>query len=379
MNDLSFFRLEPTFDKAKNIGNSPISTIFYSDAIQLLPNKTYLQKTSTPLGIAFNGNYQVLIVDCEETQLADITTNVAIEQFTDDNGIPQIKFELTNLGVDFFKKNVFLKFVHTVSSAVWYSNPIIISDYQSEFVTRFDYMNYDGTNTMLSIGLRCWFEVNDAESTAKEYTSIDGLKVTSRLILTEFEKYKFDRVDNFTYRRLNAMLTNTVIYVNGYRMTDKVVNSSKERQGDTNVFPLDFKIAVNYDESFVNSLQIFNALDCQLYPIDNGLYTSSISQPFTITFNRNIAITDNTLKAHLYRNGVLIESKVMTALANVLSTSFVFAFDNADYYILVDADKVTSEIGEVWTGITTSDEWNFTVTAGEFDNAEFDNIEFLIN
>ena len=172
MNDYSFIRLEQTFDKAKNIGDSPIATIFYSDSIQLLPDETYVQITNTTLGISFDGNYQVLIVDCEGTELADITNRVAIEQFTDAAGLPQIKYELYKLGVDFYKEEVCLKFIHTVSNAVWYSNPIIISHYESNFVSRFDYMNYDGNNLMLSIGLRCWFETSDFESSSKEYTTI---------------------------------------------------------------------------------------------------------------------------------------------------------------------------------------------------------------
>ena len=377
MNDYSFIRLEQTFEKAKNIGDSPIATIFYSDSIQLLPDEIYVQKTDTTLGISFDGNYQVLVVDCKGTELADITNKVAIEQFTDANGLPQIKYELYKIGVDFYKENVHLKFIHTVSSAVWYSNPIIISDYQNEFVTRFDYMNYDGSNLMLSIGLRCWFETNDFESSSKEYTTINGNKVTSRLILTEFEKYKFDRVDNFTYRRLNKMLTNSIIYVNGYRMTNKVVTASKERQGDSNVFPLDFKIAIDYNESFVNSYQVFEPLNYQLYPIDNGIYTVTIPQPFLITFNRNVSITDNTLRAHLYRNGVFVETSVITNLTNVLSTSFGFAFDTADYYILVDSNKVISSFGEVWQGITLPTEWNFSIVpAPAFYNPTFYNPTF---
>ena len=376
MNDLSFIRLETTFDKAKDTRNSPVSSIIYNDAIQLLPNKTYVQVSNLKDGISFDGNYQVLLVNCKNEQLADITTKIAIEQFTDANGVPQIKYELSNLGVDFYKQSVHFKFKHTVSDAVWYSNPVIVSYYQKEFVTRFDYMNYDGTDVMKSISLRCYFETNDAESSSKEYTSIDGRKVTSRLILTEFEKYKFDRIDNFTYRRLNAMLSSSIIYVNGHRMTDKVVSQSKERFADTNVFGIDFKIAVDYSEEFTAGLQVFEPLEYDLIPADNNTITPSMPE-YTVFFNRSVVITDTTIKARLYRNSVLVQTVTPTQSTNTLTLPFTYSLTNGEYYILIDSDKVTSEIGEVWEGITIATRWSFTVASGEFDDAEFSPAEFL--
>ena len=379
MNDLSFIRLEDSFLKAKNTRNSPTASIIYNDAIQLLPNETYVQVTNTTNGISFDGNYRVEVVNCSEFVLADITDNVAIEQFTDANGVPQIKFEITNVGVDFYKKSVFLKFTHTVSNYRWYSNPIVITAYLSQYTTRFDYMNYDGTDIMRSIRLGCWFDVNDAESSSSQYTTINGKKVTSRLILTEFEKYKFDRIDNFTYRRLNNMLSNSVIYVNDYRMTDKVVTASKDRAGDTNNFMLDFKIAIDYSESYTSSLQIFEPLEVVLYPLDNRIYTPTLTTPFTATFNRNISITDATIKARLYRNDVLVETVTPTVLGYVMSLPFTYTITNAEYYINVDADKITSNIGEIWQGVTSSTEWNFSIVEGEFESTEFETTEFLTN
>jgi hypothetical protein len=64
-------------------------------------------------------------------------------------------------------------------------------------------------------------------------------------------------------------------------------------------------------------------------------------------------------------------------LDNVLSVPFTYTFDVADYYILVDADKIQSVLGEVWEGITNSTDWNFTIVGAEFDSTEFTN-EFLI-
>lgn len=386
MVDYSFIRLSTTLQKALTLGDSPVSTIHISDFIQLLPNEVYLQITNTPNGIAFDGNYQVLVTDCNGTQLADITSNVAIEQFTDNNGLPQIKYELANLGVDFYKKPVLLKFIHTVSNAVWYSNPICITAYRKENTTRFDYRSYKdfyGTayniaNCYQSIRLACYFDLPDAESSSEEYTQIDGNKVVSRLIQTDYHKFVFDKIDAFTYQRLNKLLTNTVIYVNGVRMTDKVVNQSGDRVGDTNWFSLDFKVAINYNEQFTPQFQIFTPLTLDaLFPVDNESYTIDIATPFTATFSNDIEITDGSVLAYLYRNGALVESVTPTVLDNVLSVPFTYTFDVADYYILVDADKIQSVLGEVWEGVTNSTDWNFSIVGAEFDSTEFTN-EFLI-
>lgn len=386
MVDYSFIRLSTTLQKALTLGDSPVSTIHVSDFIQLLPNEVYLQITNTHNGIAFDGNYQVLVTDCGGNQLADVTSNVAIEQFTDNNGLPQIKFELANLGVDFYKRPVLLKFIHTVSNAFWYSNPICITAYRKENTTRFDYRSYKdfyGTayniaNCYQSIRLACYFDLPDAESSSEEYTQIDGNKVVSRLIQTDYHKFVFDKIDSFTYQRLNKLLTNSVIYVNGVRMTDKVVNQSGDRVGDTNWFSLDFKVAINYNEQFTAQLQIFTPLTLEsLFPVDNESYTVDISTPFTATFSNDIEIADSSVLAYLYRNGALVESVTPTVLDNVLSLPFTYTFDVADYYILVDADKIQSVLGEVWEGVTNSADWNFTVVGAEFDNTEFTN-EFLI-
>lgn len=386
MVDYSFIRLSTTLQKALTLGDSPVSTIHVSDFIQLLPNEVYLQITNTPNGIAFDGNYQVLVTDCNGTQLSDITSNVAIEQFTDNNGLPQIKFELSNLGVDFYKRPVLLKFIHTVSNAFWYSNPICITEYGKENTTRFDYRSYKdfyGTayniaDCYQSIRLACYFDLPDAESSSEEYTQIDGNKVVSRLIQTDYHKFVFDKIDAFTYQRLNKLLTNTVIYVNGVRMTDKVVSQSGDRQGDTNWFSLDFKVAINYNEQFTPQFQIFTPLTLEsLFPVDNESYTVDIATPFTATFNNDIEITDSSLLAYLYRNGVLVESVTPTVLDNVLTVPFTYTFDVADYYILVDSDKIQSAVGELWGGIALSSEWNFTIEEGAYESSSYSN-DYLI-
>lgn len=255
MNDLSFIRLEPNFNDAKNLRASSAATIFYNGQIILRPNETYLQTTNTKLGIAFDGNYEVTIIDCDDNELQDITNKVTINERLI-NGLPQIDFTITEIDQDYYAKNVFLKFKHTVSDYVWYSNPLNITNYFDSVSSRFDYKNATDTYYQ-SIVLKCYFSVNDAESNSSEYTTYEGKKITSRLITTEYEQYIFDNIDNFTFRRLNYLLSRNIVYINGYRITNKQTLSSKNRAGDTNIFSLDFKVAIDYNDIFAEQIQTF--------------------------------------------------------------------------------------------------------------------------
>ena len=273
MNDLSFIRLEPNFNDAKYLRASTASKIFYNGQIILCPNQTYLQTTNCPLGIAFDGNYAVYVVDCNGVELQNITSNVAINERTI-AGVQQIDFEIVNIGVDYYAKNVYLKFKHTVSNYVWYSNPLQITNYFDATSSRFDYKNANDTYYQ-SITLKCFFSVNDAENTSSEYITYEGKKVTSRLINTELEQYFFDSIDNFTYRRLNNLLSRNIVYINNYRITNKQTLASKSRAGDTNIFNLDFKVAIDYNDIFVEDLQIFDNL-ALIDIVPSGQYISQL-------------------------------------------------------------------------------------------------------
>lgn len=274
MNDYSFIRLKPTMLEAIDTRTVSIANIGYFDQVQLSPNEKYTQITNTTLGIAFDGNYAIYVCDCGGIALNDITSFVQISEFTDNKGVQQIAFTIDNIGFDYYKKQVLLKFVHTVSNYVWYSNLITITDYDLEKTTRFDYRDYSEfngiayniANVYQSIRLNCEFIGNDSESKKSEYTSIDGIKVSSRLIETEFEKYLFTRIDNFTYRRLNKLLAHPVIYANDYRVTDKQTVKASQHKGMTNIFEIDFNLAINYSEKLsdiLNSSLIRKDFDAQ--------------------------------------------------------------------------------------------------------------------
>lgn len=385
MEDYSFIRLEPTLALARYTRNSPVATIVNNWFIRLETDKTYFQITNTKNGIAFDGNYTVFVVDCSGNELLDITNNVAIFEFIDNRGLPQIAFEITNIGVDFYMQEVSLRFRHSaVLSNVYYSNPILITNYQREFNTFFEYRSYKdfyGTaynkvNKYQAISLHCYFDVNNAEESSKEYTSTDGIRVTSNVIATDLEKYIFEKgIDNFTYRRLNKLLTNSVIYINGNRMTNKVINQSDERIGDTNRFAQEFEIAVNYNETKDYEYQLFEPLELI---VKQPLGTISTT-PTEIIGTFNQAITKNTGNVYLYKDAVLFATFTQDDISVVGSVFTIdistLTIDEADYYVLIDSGLLSAVTGN-FEGISDSTVWTFSITGEEF-NEDFDN-DFLI-
>lgn len=379
MNDFAFIRLEPNFQDAKYLRTSSVADIFFYGQVILKPNSTYLQTTNTKLGIAFNGNYQVLIVDCHDNTLKDITNNVAISEFIK-NGLPQISFEIININQDFYAKNVYLKFRHTVSNYVWYSNPINITNHFDRFASRFDYKN-ESDAFYQSIDLKAYFSTNDAEAISKEYTTYVGRKNTSRLINTEFENYSFDKVDNFTFRRLNSLLSNDVVFINGNRITTKQTLPSKPMVGDTNTFNLEFKVPIDYNENYSSTPQIFQPFSLT-GKIPSGIYTlTSLPTEIIGSFNRNIIL--NSGNVYLYKSGVLQETFTnldITVLNNEFTIDITGLITvNGDYSIRIDSGLFESVLSEVYNGIDNDTEWTFSISDGEFDETEFDNTEFLTN
>ena len=260
--DYSFIKLSKTIDSE----NPKISQINYSDCVQLLPSESYLQISNNADGIAFDNDFAVFVVDCENISLADITTNVSIFEFTDINGIQQIAFEINFLNVDFGFQPVKLKFVKTTGSDVWFSNEILITEEAEEQTTRFDYkandyfhgISYDIVDFYQSIRLRCFFDRLDNETEVKDYYQISkGNTISTRALLKEVSNYKFVNIDFFVFKRINVLLIHDIIYIDGLRMTNKTNVKGSERLGYSNLSEAEFSAYINNIDLFTFEYQIY--------------------------------------------------------------------------------------------------------------------------
>ena len=374
MIDFSFIRLKNNLIDAINIDASLTTKIFYFGQVQLSPKEKYLQYSNVVGGIAFNGNYTVHVCDCKGNELLDITEKVAINQEVI-NGVNQIAFEVAYINQDFYNREVLLKFNHTVSDAVWYSNLLYITDNNIRQTTRFDYLDYSRPNNYYqSIRLNCFFTNNDQEGSLTEYTNINGGKVTGRVVTTNYKNYKFEKIDNFNFKRLNNLLIHTVIYVDGLRCTNKQVLSSSELSGDTNYWLQEFKLPINENDTFIDTFQIFTNLDVAYFVPFGQNTTSSAGTNIGVYFNKNITLLSGATM-RLYKDGVLFGNYDSLNVVGSFIAGFVGAFSNGVYRAELDENSVTTILQETNPFLY----WDFEIIDGEYNASEYDNNDYLTN
>ena len=381
--DYSFIKLSKTTEDE----NPKISQINYSDCVQLLPSESYLQITNNADGIAFDTDYTIFVVNCQNDTLADITNNVSIYEFTDINGIQQIAFELNFLTVDFGFQPVKLKFVKTTGSDIWYSNEILITEEAEEQTTRFDYkandyfhgISYDVVDYYQSIRLRCFFDRLDNETEVKDYYQISkGNTISTRALLKELSHYKFVNINPFVFKRINVLLIHDIIYVDGFRMTNKTNVKGSERLGYSNLSEGEFSAYINNSDIFTFEYQIYEALRI----IENN----PVGQLSIYEFIDQIEFVTNKLGSTLNGTGKFI--KLKDSLGNVLFSydcSYLI-FDGTYFYISMGAftPSVGSYTIELPSGLfsstfeTTSDySWNFNIVTGDYSDSDY-STDYLI-
>lgn len=380
--DYSFIKLSKTIDSE----NPKISQINYSDCVQLLPSESYLQISNNADGIAFDNDFAVFVVDCDEISLADITTNVSIFEFTDINGVHQIAFEINFLNVDFGFQPVRLKFVKTTGSNVWYSNEILITEEAEEQTTRFDYkandyfhgISYNIVDFYQSIRLRCFFDRLDNETEVKDYYQISkGNTISTRALLKEVTNYKFVNIDPFVFKRINVLLIHDIIYIDGLRMTNKTNVKGSERLGYSNLSEAEFSAYINNNDLFTFDYQIYEGLRI----IENNpVGQISLYEFFNeISFSLNKPVTLNPIAS-------LINLK--DGSGNIL-----FSYDYLDLtfdgvYYNIDTSAFTPAIGsytvEIPKGLFSSTlqttdfySWSFNIVVGDYSDTDYSS-DYLI-
>ena len=382
MADYSFLRLNTDFNQAKS-DMMVDSEYFYNGGICLHPQETYLQTTNSKTSIAFDESYKVEIINCSGSVLKDITSNVYIHEFQDNNGIYQISFEILPIEQDFYFERLYLKLTHTTSTLVLYSNGFFLTAETDKDTFRVDYKSYreyKGTNYVLadfyqSIRLFGYFNAISEKKDSKVYTEVNG-KIRKSRVIQSFE-YTFDLEDINTnvYKSLAVALESDLVYINGLKAEILETLTADERKGKSNIFDANFKCQLNEDEVYLDTFQIAPQIGfTELIPL--GLYTlSSIPLVGKLAFNYNIAFGSGTLKLYDYDTDTLLNSITINIDVNYFDFTMPI-LPNGNYYFLFDSNLVTS-VEEI--SITDKEVWKFSITDGEFDSTEFNNDEFLVN
>lgn len=362
--DYSFIKLS----KTQSSENQAISQINYADCIRLATDEIYLQVSNNNDGIAFDNDYSVFVVDCNNTELLDITSSIAIFEFLDANGVNQIAFEIYKISNDFGFTPVKLKFVKTTGSDIWYSNELLITDEAIEETTRFEYKN-EGDNFIQSIRLNCFYDRLDNETEIKDYYQITrGNTISTRALFKELTFYKFGTIIPFIFRRINMLLISDVIYIDGLRMTNKTNVKGSERIGFSNLSEAEFSCFINSNDSYTTIPQIFEPLQL-VYKLPLGTYNSE-TIPAVINGNFNRSITLGSGFLNLYNSSDTLISSFdeteVTIIANTFSCDNSAAtLSNGTYYVQISNGLFISNT-ETFEGISNKTDWTFEITNALF-------------
>jgi hypothetical protein len=350
------------------------------------PNETFLQISASDTDIAFVGGIQVYLVDCNGVVVTNIDSNFYYEGFVDDNGISQIVFEFGNIGVDYWTKPLYLKITDLVNDNIYYSNGFLVTNYQSDLTTRFDYTNstkiygisYDLAPYTQSVRLSgCYDYTPTNKRDVKQYVTSQGKQVNYRSITTFLRQYNIDSLDYFVNDRLEVLFSHGVIYCNGQRV---VVSdySVDERKGLSNLLNGEFTINPQ-GQTFTFAYQLYEGFDIvEYFPIgDNTI--SMIGNNILGSFNKPFSLGTGTIK--IYKDGSLFHT--INVIDIVLESSVSFSAnhtitENGVYYVLIDSGLFYKG-SEVYLGVNNPTFWAFNVVDGEFSNTEFNTDEFLTN
>jgi hypothetical protein len=357
-----------------------------NEVIQLLPSEHYLQITNFDNGIDFDGDYTALLVDSNDNTKADITENVAIFEFIDNDGINQIAVELYKIGLDFYKQPLFLKLVHTTSNNVYYSNSFYLTNYEAHKTTRFEYRNnspffgiaYNKVDFYQSIRLQTWFASLKNETEIGNYYQIStGNTISNRPLFKQKELYKSDYMNNFCFERLNSVLLSDVIYLDGVRVTNKTVLKDGEFIGDTNYFKTEFEVFKDYNQKYLPYPFIYEPLAI-IIGEPNDIYTlSTLPNDITLTLNKsaNLGNANIVIKDNINNTIATFDNSDITLIGNIATIDITGLITTTGVYtVVVSQDSFVK--GLDFSGLFT---FNFEVSAGEYESTEYNNTEYLIN
>lgn len=355
--------------------NFAISKIVHETFVQMLPTETFFDVTDLSENIAFGGNLVAELVDKCDKVVLDITSLFYFVEFTDQKGIKQIAFEFGKIGIDFYTKQLHLKLIHTQSDSVWYSNGFTVTDYNSELTEYFEYKNAT-EDYFRTTRLKINKNDLDTKTDVKQYTQTNGNVISLQPTLTEIVKLSMELCDNFVYNRLRYLLNYDLVYLNGFRISDKPQIKKGERVGGSNIFVLDFEVNLtkNYKPfayQLFEPLKLVTKTPIGIYGID-----SFISNGISGTFNKNISIVNGSINIFKVGFGLIASYDFISNIgSNGFLTDDLPTLTIGKYYIQFPAGLFIS--GTETIEITNKTDWAFEIKDGEYNSNDYDSNDYL--
>lgn len=390
--DYSFFKLHATLTEALDIGGFKNAQIGYWTSVQLSPNETYVQIMSFEGGLALGTPLTVSVVDSCDNILKDISSNVFVGNFSDDDGYPQMVFEIINIGQDWGGRAVHLKFDNGVSA--YYTRPMIISDGNTNKTIRLDYKHYETidnigyTNAPYTQSIRIkaeYIKPKDNSEVGEYYQISTGRNISTRLLEKTQHEYQIESLDVFTYDTLKKIFKQSIIYLDNERVTNNPLLSDGDRIGRSNLISASFDIYKDVEDTFTFDYQIYDGFNISVVDPEGAYLTATTFVTFTATFTSSITINTGTIIVYDSLGAVyetFTESDMSVSPTNVLKIdvtgSAVASPADDTYYVLMSSGLVSS-IGIDFEGITDTTFWVFTLRAGDYASADYDSSDYFTN
>ena len=326
--------------------------ILYFDSIILNPSEWYTQYTNIDLT-----GQTLKLVDCDGVELQDVLF------FNDEK---YFEFIIQNI----YYQQVRLK--TTINNIEYLSNYFVCYEEKKTVSIHYKYQDY-----YQNIRLNGYFTTCDNESNVATYVKETGTKLSGFSTITDYKNFKFDNIDNHTFRALNQALSFPTVYVNLERCTDKpLLKATEEVEGSSNFFASSFKGAIDLDDIHTPSLQIAPPLQL-LNSTPNGIYTlTSFINLFELTFNHNVAEQSGQIKLIVETEEESEVPLFVDTINNEVVTldTPVFTFVNGEYQIFIPENKFNSLYGSNSEIIL-----NFVIQDADFDSNDFNNNDFFTN
>lgn len=257
MADTIFIGLYRTLDQAFTFDESPVIDPHLGrlDGIQLLPNNIYpyIQNTANPDGVELEDWTVEVVTPCGKV-LGDITESFSCQPFNDNDGIPQITWQLLNVPIDFGWRMVCLKITQTAGET-FYSNPFMLTSIDANKTTRFDYRE-SKFDVMQSVQLVTWFRNVRNADTINVRTEVSTQITRSKTVQKIRPRRMFtDFMPVHLIERVVTMLESTYVYVNLVRHNLFEAPEITDPQGDANFVELEYLLTSipteTYDPNYV--------------------------------------------------------------------------------------------------------------------------------
>jgi len=390
--DYSFLKFYKTLLEAVKNDDSPaVTALRYGGFIVQKPNEVFTQTTNLDAGIGFVGGIKVELVTCDGVVHHDITDDFYYDPFIDSLGKNQITFSFGNTGINDPSKLFHLKITDLTNDDVWYSFPMMFTDYNTNLSTRFDYFNvsrkfgiaYDLQPYHQSIRIANCFKHTPAnKDNLTQYVTSDGKQVNYEQRPTFLKTYKVDSLNEFINDRLQVLFSHGFVYIDGQRAVVSELKTD-ERKGTSSLMSATF--TVNFQDEFRESdLGVYEGQELLSLFIPNGAVFTRANNPapdgtMQMTFSKVVQVNTGH-NAELWLDGSKIdECEIVSSGTNVVDLEFPNSFTgvgqpvNGQYYISVPNGAIVDFGGIIYGN------WGFEVTDGDYDRNDYDEDDYLTN